>query len=320
MLKLYKEKERDLVILNLTDPQLDNNEWNTDAGQILCYTVEELIRRTNPDLITVTGDLAWQSQMESYDKFGQLMEKCGVPWTFVLGNHDNEGGADHSREICNVVSRHGGCLFEHGDAEMGCGNFVILAEEDGKPAVGLIFMDSHIAHFYDVDGVEYERDDGMNEAQLRWYREQIETLEKLGCHHSAVFMHIPVPEFITAYNEALAVPADTLTIEKSYEPDSWNEPYKDSFGIRLENNNIVGPDDGFFDLICELGHTKALICGHEHINCAVIKYKGVSLVFGLKAGRGCYWRPEMNGGTVITANAEGIKEIRHEFVEATHFW
>jgi hypothetical protein len=34
---------------------------------------------------------------------------------------------------------------------------------------------------------------------------------------------------------------------------------------------------------------------------------------------GAYWKPEMNGGTVLTVTSEGITDIKHEFVDPTEW-
>ena len=74
MIHLNKKAGRDFVILNLTDTQLSNEEW-ADGSQkraILEYTVATLVGRIKPDLITVTGDLAWAGHTDVF----QIKRKC----------------------------------------------------------------------------------------------------------------------------------------------------------------------------------------------------------------------------------------------------
>ncbi len=61
MIRLPKDPARDFIVLNLTDPQLSDGEWAEGHPNrtILTRTVTELVQRTSPDLITITGDLAW---------------------------------------------------------------------------------------------------------------------------------------------------------------------------------------------------------------------------------------------------------------------
>ena len=70
-----KPKDRDFIILNLSDPQMNGFEWAEDHpySPILKYTIDQLIRRNQPDLITVTGDMAYPGQFDSYEAFAQLL-------------------------------------------------------------------------------------------------------------------------------------------------------------------------------------------------------------------------------------------------------
>ena len=56
MFTLQKDPNRDFRVLNLTDPQLDDGDWaeNRKGRKLLEYTVNSLVERTRPDLITVS--------------------------------------------------------------------------------------------------------------------------------------------------------------------------------------------------------------------------------------------------------------------------
>ena len=70
-----------------------------------------------------------------------------------------------------------------------------------------------------------------------------------------------------------------------------------------------------FDVITELGSTKHILCGHDHINNFIIRYKGVKFIYGLKTGNGCYWNPSLNGGTVFRITENGVTDVRHQYVD-----
>ena len=63
MFTLQKNENKDFLVLNLSDPQLGDGEW--DEGhrnyKILTGTVKSLIERVHPDLITISGDLPGQA-------------------------------------------------------------------------------------------------------------------------------------------------------------------------------------------------------------------------------------------------------------------
>ena len=136
---LKKNPDKDFVILNLTDPQLGDPEWE-DGHQnrkILEYTVEQLVERIKPDLITVSGDLAWAGYVRAYEMFAELLEKFQIPWTMVWGNHDNQNGAECIERIVEKYVQCPHCIYERGDSALGNGNYVIGVEENSDLTIYL---------------------------------------------------------------------------------------------------------------------------------------------------------------------------------------
>ena len=39
----------------------------------------------------------------------------------------------------------------------------------------------------------------------------------------------------------------------------------------------------------------------------------------MKTGMGCYWAPDLNGGTVLKIDSDGVKSIYHEYVDVSEF-
>ena len=320
MFTMKKQPGKDFVLLNLSDPQLGDGEW--DAGhpnrRILEETVRELVRRVSPDLITVSGDLAWAGNDTAYDSLADLLDSAGVPWAPMWGNHDNQGGAEYIESVVKRYLTHPLCLYERGPSELGNGNFVIRIEENGVPVEGILIMDSHDrAPYVNEKGETSEEWAKLWPEQIEWYREQIAALEADGCRDTTLIMHIP----IYAYREAHAaaekpgIDPKSVTPAMADTPDVWNPGYESSFGVRHEGICSYPADEGMFDAILELGSTKTLIAGHDHVNNTVIRYRGVTFVYSLKAGPGCYWEPVLNGGTVLRIGESGVKEVQHEYVE-----
>ena len=54
---LQKAKNKDFIVLNLSDPQMCDFEWEEGHPYrpILEYTIGKLVEQYKPDLITVTG-------------------------------------------------------------------------------------------------------------------------------------------------------------------------------------------------------------------------------------------------------------------------
>ena len=85
MFTLNKTKDKDFIVLNLSDPQLGNGEW--DEGhqnrRILTETVKILVDRVHPDLITVSGDLSWAGNTAAYEQLASFLDSLQIPWAPV---------------------------------------------------------------------------------------------------------------------------------------------------------------------------------------------------------------------------------------------
>lgn len=322
MIKIKNNSSRDFLILNLTDPQLKAEEWDFDnkTGKIFKKTVETLIQRVSPDLITLSGDLSYAGDFESYKNFADYFDSFEIPWTCCFGNHDNQDGDKPVQIVIDEYMEHKYFVFEKCDLSLGNSNFVILIEKNGKSAEGVILMDTH-------DRVPYKTDDcGKNLAwgkltkeQLSWYNDRVCELKEVGCDDSLLITHIPINAYLLAARAAFKnpTPDKSVKLNDTYSPDLWNSGYENSYGVLHEPISAYPEDEGAFDLICCLGSTKNIICGHNHINNWVVNYKGVRFIFGTKTGNGSYWEPEINGGTVIAVNENGVSSVKHEYVDVS---
>lgn len=322
MIKLTNNSEQDFRLLNLTDTQLKIEEWdeNNQTGKIFKKTVETLIKRVSPDLITVSGDLSYAGDFASYKNFADYLDSFEIPWTCCFGNHDNQDGDEPVQKVIDEYMKHKFFVFEKCDPSLGNSNFVILIEKNGKSAEGIILMDTH-------DRLPYKSDEcGKNQAwakltpeQLIWYKDRISELEKIGCNETTLITHIPINAYLTAAKAAfkIAEPTKSVTLNDSYGSYVWNAGYEDSYGVFHEPISAHPEDEGAFDLICKLGSTKNILCGHNHVNNWIVKYNGVRFIFGTNTGMGGYWESEINGGTVLTVNQNGVVSVNHEYVDVS---
>ena len=320
MITLKKQKGRDFLVLNLTDPQLVTPEWDENhvGRKILIHTVTRLVSEIKPDLITVSGDISAAEYPEAYTNFAKLIDSFDTPWTVAWGNHDNQGGAEIIQKYADEYKTYKNFIYEEGPENLGNGNFVIAVEEDGKFLHGIIMMDTH-------DRVHEKNDKGedvwywgrLYEEQLVWYEEAVKELCRLGCNQTTIISHIPIYAYRKAYEAAWNKDfnPENVDFEMSKTGVCWNEGYKNSFGVNLEGICSYEFDEGMFDLIKKLGSTKLYICGHDHINSSCIEYEGVKLMYGLKTGRGCYYKAPYNGGTVILIDRDGKATPEHHFCD-----
>ncbi|MBR4761599.1 MAG: hypothetical protein IK086_03085, partial [Clostridia bacterium] len=145
----------------------------------------------------------------------------------------------------------------------------------------------------------------------------VAALKDAGCGDSVLITHIPINAYLAAANAAFKInrPDKSVTLARSYGKDVWNVGYEDSYGVYHEPISAYPEDEGAFDLIRELGSTKNIVCGHNHINNWVVNYNGVRFVFGTKTGIGSYFEPDINGGTAIYVNQNGVSSVCHEYVD-----
>ena len=323
MKTFIKQGGKDFKILNLTDTQLSNEEWaeGHTHRKILEYTLTELIKRVNPDLITVSGDLSWAGHDHAYDMLANFIDSFGIPWAPVWGNHDNQNGAEYIDTVATRYMTYPNCIYEKGDPALGNGNYVISIEENGTPVEALIMLDSH-------DRVPKTDESGESTLvwaklfpeQAEWVRSELDEFKKRGCKDATLVMHIPINAYRLASKAAYKSGIDlkSITPEMAEGVDCWNDGYTDSFGVQYEGIGSYPEEDGMLEAFKDIGIIKHLVAGHEHVNNFVISYEGIKMIYALKIGAGCYWDPILNGGTVLSINENGVYDVHHEYVSVEH--
>lgn len=320
MITLKKTGSKPFVVLNLTDFQLEADEWTdkTEKGKEALKTIDTLYKRVKPDLVTLSGDLSWSGDFEALTNMGTLLDSYCVPWAPVFGNHDNDGGLETLDKAILLLSSFKYFTFEKGDESLGRGNYIISIEENEKIVHSIFMMDTH-------DRVASTNEDGkdalvwssLNGAQIEWYKKKVKELKALGVPESTLIIHIPIYAYRdawwAAYNPKYR--AEDIPPKESSDIKYWNKGYEGSFGVRYEGVSSYPRDDGVFDAIKEMDHTKNILCGHSHTNTFSIPYKGVRFTFALKTARGSYHNKELNGGTVYEIDSYGNSTVRHEFVD-----
>lgn len=286
---LQKEEGKDFVILNFTDMHFADYDYRAFTAFLASATMKRLVKKVQPDLITVTGDIVCtDSSVFAIKRFTDLMNSFETPWAPVFGNHDAEGNCD-ANYLADIMMQSPYCLFGKGDPAMGCGNYIINICEGDKVVNSLIMMDTHRSH--------------LNETQVEWYKWaangiQTVTGEKT---ETTVFFHIPNAEYQFAYDAAW-----------NNEKEEWREGFAASGEC---NEKICCPRDadgnpvpnGFFEAVKEIGTTKNIFCGHEHRNNFSIVYQDVRMTYTLKVGLASGIEPGFNGGTKIVISDAGVR-------------
>ena len=90
--------DRDFKVMQLTDIHIGAGYMSYEKDLMAFNAVASMITREKPDLVIVTGDIAYPVPFQagtfnnktSAVAFAELMENLGVYWTLTLGNHDSE--------------------------------------------------------------------------------------------------------------------------------------------------------------------------------------------------------------------------------------
>ena len=314
MITFEKKRERDFKVLNLTDPQVQLDEWDT-VGKVFIDTVRELTDRCSPDLITVSGDITSTDVPEAYEKFSAVMDSFGIPWAPVWGNHDNQLGEEYTKKIAEIVKNAKLSVFEDGDERLGNGNYFIEINEESVPVAALAMMDTHDTVEAEVDGEMRRSWAPLEKCQLDWFREEAEKLKERGCRDITVVIHIPTHAYGEAFEEALEPDMiENMARPREVSPERWRDGYKDTVGVFPERPSCYVKDDGAHDAFLETGITRRVIAGHNHLDNCILNYRGLQLIYALKTGIGSYHDKRLNGGTLLTVGGDGTVDVHHEFV------
>lgn len=300
-----KKPDKDFIVLNLSDPQMGDEEWaeGHPNREIIEYTVRELIHRTKPDLITITGDVAWAEHYASYENLANLLDSAGIPWAPVWGNHDHQCGTEPLLKAAALLKKHPLCLLEEGDAAYGHGNYILAIDEDDKPVTALFMIDSHNSTEVEENGAKRWAYDKLWPDQLSWIGTQATALKEQGYKDAAMLLHIP----LFCYRAAA---------EKIFPGGRGGD--SDIYGKQHELIASHPMEDDALPMLKSSELITHVLAGHDHCNNFMVDHEGIRLMFACKTGAGCYWQSAMSGGTVIAIGSDGIRDVYHEFVDTSH--
>ena len=94
--------ENNFRICQLTDIHLEHDRLHNER-ECTYNVIRSAIKATNPDLVVITGDLAWgPNDDKMIDALADIFEELDVRWAPVLGNHDGQdllGGGQPGRNM-----------------------------------------------------------------------------------------------------------------------------------------------------------------------------------------------------------------------------
>ena len=90
-----------------------------------------MIKETNPDLITLTGDQTWSNEnLMSLKALVRWLDSYRISYAPIFGNHDygnDYNSAVASNKYCSdIYEKSKYCVYNRGPTNLGClGNYVI---------------------------------------------------------------------------------------------------------------------------------------------------------------------------------------------------
>ena len=272
-----------------------------DYNPKLKQGIEALVNHAKPDFVMMGGDqLCGITPEILHDFLASAMEpvqKRGIPWAHVFGNHDPEQNMT-KEEMEAVYESFPLCLSQAGPEDVsGVGNWClpILSAHSDIPAYHLWAMDSHsevrdyVSHFHLPADTQFILPrcfgDGHVQAsplfdQVMWYyseslRRETEAGRKIP---GILFLHVPIIEFNLLYR---------------------NPEYTNFIGRKREGVCAGELNSGLFMACLQRGDVKGIFCGHEHYNDFQGEYCGITMAYDGCVGYDMSGHDDIRGGRII---------------------
>ncbi len=296
---IYNESGKYLKILQFADIHIGGGFLSRHEDRLAMKTIEEITSKTKPDLIVLNGDMVCsrpqvsfsRNNMNSIVQLTMMMEKMGIPYAVTFGEKDSTTYATHSREkLRKYLMKQNNCLMAwDGDYISGSSNYLVkVRNRNGAITNVLYFLDSNSYVRHGRNSLDYVHSD-----QVKWYEKQVLRIMNSEGRNipSVMFTHLPMAEYQKAWS--------------LYE--SGDNSVKYLYGKVNETISKPAVSSTLFDKLRRLGSTKAVICGHNHLNNFSVIYKGINLTCGKSMDYILYGRNVSGhrGGTLIYLSPDG---------------
>lgn len=275
-------------IMQITDTHY---KWGKSASNAVTELIDEMIMREDVDLVVFTGDNVYsEGVLNALEIQLKPFENSKIPFIVLFGNHD------HQFEISQAEQWDFLRGFQHNiqpDKPKGAPypDFVIpIYSANGDQPAQLIYnFDSHAG--YRTRAIS--RYDWLGLDQIGWYRKTSKQYTKNNGGEpvpSIMFLHIPLPEYETAY-------------------DSNSKGGGVVIGTKKENVSCPKLNSGMFASIKEMGDVRGIFCGHDHDNDFATDWKDILLAYGRYSGGNTVYNHLGKNGVRIIVLHEGKNDI-----------
>ncbi|WP_053983323.1 metallophosphoesterase family protein [Niameybacter massiliensis] len=286
MKQLTFSQEGKFKLLQFTDIHFsDNNEVDKETVELM----RKILKEEKPDFIMITGDTVYGE--ENVDHLPLALTpviESNIPFSYTFGNHDTEEGQGYEA-LFEVLQGIPTCMMYHdANSKVGMGNHTLeVVGHDGGVKWVIAGIDSgNYNPLPHMEGYAY-----VQKPQIEWYQDMMRKYEAQNPDFaSLVFMHIPLPE----YHEVWAM--------------------ETCYGMKREGICSPKINSGFFAAMQEVGHTKGVFVGHDHINDFYGEMYGITLGYGRATGYNTYGQEDFLRGARIFILDENNTESFETYV------
>ncbi|MCQ2795503.1 MAG: metallophosphoesterase [Bacilli bacterium] len=315
-------------ILQLSDIHMSVMDDAKTHYKFMQKTIDEAkaIVQDKLHLIVITGDVFTFANKDTVKELCDFFESQDTPWTLTFGNHDEQGyfSIDWLTGYLTSLSERNSSnlLFKDmpNDDVFGSANFAINLPDNHRQ---IIMIDSNRYNYGQYYGY-----DSIHADQIDWYTRvanharEIVSLSKETSKAvtSLAFFHIPVPEYLDAWQDASNNKENSTFLkgEKYIYNNGWPEnPEPDIRNVHKDTSEGSPKiNTGFFETARHIelddnvgSYTKGMFVGHAHTNTNCMDYRpsdsieddnnSIALCYGVKATDRVYCDEEMMGGQLI---------------------
>ncbi len=307
---IQKKDNSEFRILQLTDIHIGGGYLSRHEDMTALNIIRRVVKTANPDLIVITGDLncpdmsqsMTRNNLHSMSIITDMIESSKIPYAVAFGNHDATPKSTHTKkELADYLLGQRHCVMNLNEDTQnitGTSNYIVkLRNSDGSINSVIFVMDSNEY----VKNGRKKQYDTIRDDQVEWYKKQTLRINKEENRNvpSYIYFHMPVQEYEEAWNHSVDGIGDT----------------KFFFGDRDEEISKTAKPSKLFETAKELGCTKGLFCGHDHLNDFSIEYKGIRLTYGQSIDCLLYAKnlSGHKGGTLLNIDRDGkftVKPIK----------
>lgn len=239
----------------------------------------EALESEKPDLVVLMGDNAEGGTIGDVKKALFRITKpyadAGVPFTFILGNHDLQYANASLEELYGVYRDLPGILMPEDISAYGDFDLPVCDPESGEMLLDLLFVYSGSS----PTAGEYSYYDKVQPAQIEWIRSRLEERGATGRQiPSVLFQHIPMPEEFELLRERSILCMFGGGVKGQNE--QAGKFYTKKRGVEGYLGEAPCPPArscGEFAALKETGSVFAAFFGHDHLNDFVGTYDGIMM-------------------------------------------